>query len=261
MKDSVVNIVAILQAHMNSQTLPHKALLSLAGKPLLITLIERIKMCRLIGALAVATTNQEIDDQIYQLCKKENIAAFRGEKKDQLNTDYKIALKYDADVLLKVSMNAPLIDPSIITKILKFYIDNQYKYDYVSNLNPATYPQGNEVEVISFAGLKAGWLNAETRSERENPAQYILNHPDLFRIGNVKWESGQDFSGTHRWLLNREEDFVFIKKVFDELYYEKPFFNLNDILLLLDKKPDLKHINEKQYKTNIYGKTDTYKNI
>jgi spore coat polysaccharide biosynthesis protein SpsF len=259
MTNSVVNIVAILQSRMNPKRLPHKAILSLGGKPLLLTTVERIRTCRLISMLVVSTTNETIDDQVYQICKKEQITVFRGDKKNQLNTDYKIALKYDADVLLKLSVDTPLIDPSIITRLLKYYIENQYKYDYVSNLNPASYPEGNEVEVISISSLKKAWELAETSNERSNLTLFIINNSDKFRLGNVIWEAGYNYSKSHRWILEYEEDYVFIKKIFDELYYENPIFNIYDILSLLDRQPHLKYINSKYLDINLYNKESNYK--
>ena len=261
MTNSVINIAAVLQSRMNPQRLPHKAILSLGGKPLLLMTVERIKTCKLINMIAVSTTNDAIDDQVYQLCKRESIPVFRDDRENQLNIDYKIALKYDADVLLKVSLNTPLIDPSIITKMLKFYIENQDKYDYVSNLNPASYPEGNEVEIISISSLKKAWESAEDFNEKENSTFYVRNNPGKFRLGNVRWEAGYNYSKTHRWILDYEEDYVFIKKIFDELYYGNPCFDIYDILSLLDKQPHLKYINSKYLDTNIYNKKSNYKAV
>ena len=261
MPNSVVNIVAILQSRMNPQILPHKAILSLGGKPLLITTVERVKACRLISMLAVSTTTETIDDQVYNLCKRSNIPVFRGSKENQINVDYKIALKYDADVILKISINEPLIDPAIITRMIKYYLENQNKYDYISNLHPATYPEGNEIEIISMRSLRKAWELAESTAEREDSTLFIQNNPGIFRLGNIRWESGYNYSKSHRWVLNYEEDYVFVKKIFDELYNENKYFDIYEILSLLDKHPHLKYINSKYLDTNIYNKATLYKNV
>ncbi len=259
MPNSVVNIVAILQARMNPQRLPHKALLSLGGKPLLITAIERVKGCKLINMLAVSTTGDTIDDQVYNLCRRADIPVFRGNKKNQINVDYKIALKYDADIILKISINEPLVDPAIITRMIKFYLENRDIYDYVSNLHPATYPEGNEVEIISAVSLKKAWELSDDPQEREESTLFIQNNPGIFRFGNMKWESGYNYSKSHRWILDYEEDYVFIKKIFDELYSENKFFNIYEILSLLDKQPHLKYINSRYLDADIYNKVDHFK--
>ncbi|MEJ2618114.1 MAG: acylneuraminate cytidylyltransferase, partial [Ignavibacteriaceae bacterium] len=202
MPNSVVNIVAILQSRMNAHRLPHKAIMSLAGKPLLVTTAERIKACKLINMLTVSTTNETIDDQVYNLCKRAGIPVFRDSRKNQINVDYKIALKYDADVIVKISINEPLIDPAIITMLVRYYIENQEQFDYVSNLHPATYPEGNEIEIVSSRSLRKAWELARTSSERENSTLFIQNNPDIFKLGNVKWETGHDYSKSHRWVLD-----------------------------------------------------------
>jgi spore coat polysaccharide biosynthesis protein SpsF len=259
MTNSVVNIVAILQSQMNPNRLPHKVILSLGGKPLLVTAIERIRACKLINMLAVSTSNDAVDDPVYDLCKKENIPVFRDIKINQINVDYKIALKYDADVVLKISINEPLIDPAVITRAIKYFIDNQDNFDYVSNMHPATYPGGNEVEIISIKSLRKAWELAVKPAERENSTLFIQNNPGIFKLGNIKWESGYDYSKSHRWILDYEEDYVFIKRIFDELYYENQFFDIYEILSLLDKKPHLKYINSKYLDINLYNKVNTYK--
>ena len=261
MPNSVINIVAILQSRMNPQRLPHKAILSLVGKPLLVTTIERVRACKLINMLTVSTTNEPIDDQVYNLCKRWDIPVFRDKKENQINIDYKIALKYDADVVLKISVNEPLIDPAIITRMIKYYIENQYRYDYLSNLHPATYPEGNEIEIVSFRSLRKAWGLAENPSERDNSTLFIQNNPGIFRLGNIEWESGHNFSKSHRWILDYEEDYVFIKKIFDELYYENKFFDIYEILSLLDNQPHLKYINSKYLDVNIFNKANHYKNV
>jgi spore coat polysaccharide biosynthesis protein SpsF len=261
MPNSVVNIVAILQSRMNPQRLPHKAILSLGGKPLLITAIERVRGCKLINMLAVSTTADTIDDQVYNLCKRADIPVFRDNKKNQINVDYKIALKYDADVILKISINEPLIDPVVITRMIRFYLENLDTYDYVSNLHPATYPEGNEVEILSIGSLKKSWELAEDPSEREESTLYIQNNPGIFKLGNIKWESGHNYSKSHRWILDYEEDYVFIKKIFDELYPENKFFSIYEILSLLDKQPHLKYINSKYLDLNIYNKINHFKTV
>ena len=145
--------------------------------------------------------------------------------------------------------------------MIKYYIENQYRYDYLSNLHPATYPEGNEIEIVSFRSLRKAWGLAENPSERDNSTLFIQNNPGIFRLGNIEWESGHNFSKSHRWILDYEEDYVFVKKIFDELYYENKFFDIYEILSLLDNQPHLKYINSKYLDVNIFNKANHYKNV
>lgn len=148
-------------------------------------------------------------------------------------------------MVAKIPSDCPLIDPKIIDKVYKFFIDNYNKYDFVSNLHPATYPDGNDVEIMSFKTLETAWENAARKLEREHTTPYIWENPEKFKIGNVLWESGHDYSAHHRWTIDYEEDYVFIRTVYEELYHKNPTFGIYDILNVLKEKPFIYEINSK----------------
>lgn len=240
-----MKILTVIQARMSSTRLPGKVLLPLLGKPLLIRMIERVRSATLTGILIVATSTNSDDDQIYELCNEYNIQCFRGHLTDLLDRHYQVGKKFGADAVVKIPSDCPLIDPKIIDKVLNYYIDNSDKYDFVSNLHPATYPDGNDVEVMSFNALERAWKEATRPLEREHTTPYLWENPDKFKIGNVVWESGFDYSTTHRWTIDFEEDYQFIIKVYEELYPNNPNFGLYDILILLKDKPEIADINKK----------------
>ncbi|MBT8387756.1 MAG: acylneuraminate cytidylyltransferase, partial [Ignavibacteria bacterium] len=153
---------------------------------------------------------------------------------------------------VKIPSDCPLIDPNIIDKVIQYFIDNFPKYDFVSNLHPATYPDGNDVEVMTMTAIKDAWQYAKLPLEREHTTPFIWENPDKFRIGNVIWETGLDFSMTHRFTIDYKEDYDFIKTVYEELYLENNMFKLDDIINLLDDKPEIKKINEKYAGVNWY---------
>lgn len=248
----IINIVTVVQARTSSTRLPNKVFLSLAGKPLLLRLIERIKYAKLSGTVVVATTTDISDDPIFNLCLQENINVFRGHKTDLLGRHVGVGLKYDADVIVKIPSDCPLIDPKIINRVIKFFIDNQHHVDYVSNLHPATYPDGNDVEAISFHALLLAHHNAKQDFEREHTTPFLWENNHIFRVRNVEWDKELDYSMTHRWTIDYEEDYIFIKSVYDELYHRSPNFSMYDILNLLSRKPELAKINEKYCGVNWY---------
>ena len=237
---------------MGSTRLPNKVMMPLAGKPLLFRMYQRVAASKLAGTIVIAATEEKIDDPIIQLCEENSIKYFRGNSTDLLDRHYKCALQYKPDTVVKIPSDCPLIDYNIIDKVLKYYIDNRNHFDFVSNLHPQSYPDGNDVEVMSFNVLKDAWQNAKLSLEREHTTPYFWENPDKFRIGNVKWESGKDYSMTYRFTIDYEEDYLFIKAVYDELYHQNPLFTLDDILKLLESKPEIKKINEKYAGVNWY---------
>ena len=224
----------------------------IAGKSLLLQMYDRVSAANLSGNKIIATTVQAIDDPIVELCKKNKICFFRGHSIDLLDRHYKAALKFNADVVVKIPSDCPLIDPSVIDKVIKYYINNRDKFDFVSNLHPPTYPDGNDVEVMSMKALKEAWIEAKRPLEREHTTPFFWENPERFKIGNVQWDKGLDYSMTHRFTIDYEDDYLFIKKIYDELYPKKRFFTLDDILDLLERKPELKKINEKYSGVNWY---------
>lgn len=240
-----VMIVTIIQARTSSSRLPNKVLLSIKGKPLLLRMFERISASKLAGRIVVATSTKKDDNPIEKLCRENNIEIFRGSLNDLLDRHYQAANLFNADAVVKIPSDCPLIDPSVIDKVIKHFLDNIDKYDYVSNLHPATYPDGNDVEIMSFKTIETAWKEAAKDFEREHTTPYIWENKDKFRIGNVEWETGIDYSTTHRWTIDYEEDYLFINTVYNELYENNPNFGLNDILNLLKEKPYIYNINEK----------------
>jgi len=245
-------IVTIIQARIGSTRLPGKVLMPLAGKPLILRMYERVTFAKYAGEIVVAITEEENDDQLFKICQQNSIKVFRGHSFDLLDRHYKAAKKYHADAVIKIPSDCPLIDPEIIDKVIQYYISNGQKFDYVSNLHPPSYPDGNDVEVMSFETLENVWINAKKDFEREHTTPYIWENPDKFRIGNVFWETGLDYSMTHRFTIDYKEDYQFIKRVYDELYEKNNRFGLKNILLLLEKNPEIKKMNQMYAGVNWY---------
>ena len=240
-----LHVVTVIQARIGSSRLPGKVMLSLSGKPLLIRMYERVAMAKKAGKIIIATSTNPNDDQIEELCIDNNISYYRGNENDLLDRHYKAALKYGADAVVKIPSDCPLIDPHVIDKVITTYLDNHDNYDFVSNLHPATFPDGNDVEVISFQTLERTWQEATRDFEREHTTPYIWENPNKFSLGNVEWEAKLNYSSTHRWTIDYEEDYIFIRTVYEELYHKKPNFTLYDILNLLEDKPFIYEINRK----------------
>ena len=237
---------------MGSSRLPKKVMLPLSGKPLLLRMYERVRAARYTDTIIIATTEEKCDDPIVKLCNENSIKYFRGHSTDLLERHYKAALPFNPDAVVKIPSDCPLIDPNIIDKVLKYYIDNKDNFDFVSNLHPATYPDGNDVEIFSAGALKDAWLNSKKGLEREHTTPYFWDNQDTFNVGNIVWESGKDFSMSHRFTIDYELDYLFIAKVYEELYTKNKIFTLQNILDLLDEKPEIKKINERYAGVNWY---------
>jgi len=246
------HVVTVIQARAASSRLPGKVLRPLCGKPLLARMVERVKMATLVGTVVVATTTDADDDPIEALCHEEGYFCFRGHPTDLLDRHYRVGWQFDADIVVKIPSDCPLIDPRLIDRVLAAFLDAPERYDYLSNLHPATYPDGNDVEVMTMSALETAWIQASRTLEREHTTPYFWENPDRFRLGNVTWETGLDYSMSHRWTIDYEADYHFIYNVYAALYPQNPHFCLNDILQLLACQPHLAAINQHLAGVNWY---------
>jgi spore coat polysaccharide biosynthesis protein SpsF len=237
------DILTIIQTRRGSTRLPDKVLLPLQGKPLFVRQAERIKAARLCGRVVVATTGRGEDDVIAELCRAEDLDCYRGDPNDLLDRHYQAALQFGGKTVIKIPSDCPLIDPGIADKVIGYWVLHSGEYDFVSNLHPATWPDGNDVEIMTFQALEQAWQEADRPLEREHTTPFIWERPALFRIGNVTMEGGLDYSMTHRFTIDYAADYQFIRAVFEELYPVDPLFGVDAILELLEKRPDLNAIN------------------
>ena len=238
-----MKILTVIQARRGSSRLPDKVRLPLAGQPLLVRMVERVQRARLAGQIVVATTTDPGDDALVTLCETHGISVFRGSPTDLLDRHYRAALAYGADAVVKIPSDCPLIDPAVIDRVLGFYLETAGQYDFVSNLHPATYPDGNDVEVMPLGALETAWREARRPLEREHTTPFFWENPGRFRLANVAWETGLDYSMSHRFTIDYPADYEFIKAVYEALYPANPAFGLDEILTLLKQRPDIYALN------------------
>jgi spore coat polysaccharide biosynthesis protein SpsF len=232
-------IFAILQARTSSTRLPGKVLKPILGRPMLSLQIERIQRSKKIDKLIVATSNDRSDNDIENLCINIQIPCFRGSLDDVLDRFYQIAIQYKPEHVVRLTGDCPLIDPEIIDKVINFYFEGDF--DYATNsMVPCTFPDGLDVEVFSFTVLEKAWHEARLSSHREHVTPFILQHPEMFRIGYYK----NKLNLSHlRWTVDEPEDFELVSQIYNELYPKNPTFITEDILGLINRKPSLLEIN------------------
>ena len=234
------NIIAIVQARMGSNRLPNKMMKDIVGKPLIQHVFERLSQSRFIDKIILATTDKRIDDCLSDQINNLGYNVYRGSENDVLDRYYQASLAYKPRGIVRISGDCPLIDPRVIDEVVDYFLHNNY--DYVSNTNPPTFPDGLDVEVISFKALQKAASEANLMSEREHVVPYIVKNSDMFRISNII-NSSDDLSYM-RWTVDTHRDLKFVRKIFEMLYNDSNIFHMEDIVDLLDKNPLLMDINK-----------------
>lgn len=231
-----MKIVAITQARMGSTRLPGKVLREVLGKPLLEYQIERVRSSKLIHQLVIATTTKETDQPIIELCKKLKVDYYRGSEEDVLSRYFHAAIQYEADIIVRLTSDCPLVDPDIIDAVITKFLSNDSNFDYVSNTIERSYPRGLDVEVFSMKALDLVIEKASRPVYREHVTPYIYLHPEQFNLGFIK--NNIDLSSL-RLTVDTEEDLELISRVITEFYNSNiKSFVLKDIIDLSRKKPE-----------------------
>jgi spore coat polysaccharide biosynthesis protein SpsF len=234
-----VTTIAVLQARLGSTRLPGKVLMDLAGAPLLVRVIERARAIPGLDQVVLATTTAEHDRPLLDLAQAHGVAAFAGSEDDVLDRYYQAAQQFQADVIVRLTADCPLLDPAVSALVLdRFW---RGTVDYVSNTQPPTYPDGLDTEVFSFATLARAWREATLSSEREHVTPYIWKHPEKFRLAAVK--NDIDLSAL-RWTVDEAPDLEFVRAVYARLYQAgQPPFGLAEVVALLDRATDMPRAN------------------
>lgn len=233
-----MSVIAILQARTSSTRLPGKVLRPILGRPMLARQIDRVAAARTLDRIVVATSTAPDDDAIAALCDSIDIACFRGALDDVLGRFDACAEAFPADHVVRLTGDCPLIDPVVIDRVVAAHL--QGGADYTSNVRPPTWPDGLDVEVMRRAVLAAAAAETRRPSDREHVTSFIADHPDRFALRNIV--ADEDRSGL-RLTVDELRDFELVAQIFGMLFPSRPDFSIDDVLALLDLRPDLLAIN------------------
>ncbi|WP_213586903.1 cytidylyltransferase domain-containing protein [Paenibacillus sp. J2TS4] len=235
-----MKVVAIIQARINSSRLPGKVLMKVMDKPLLEYQVERLQRAVSLDDIVIATTTGSQDDAIADWAKKLSIPCFRGPEQDVLARYSMTADRYQADAIVRLTADCPLLDPQIVDKVVESYVLYSPPYDYFSNIYERTYPRGMDTEIFSAEALKMAHNEAVRPYDREHVTPYLYNHPDRFKIGGMIHHTDES---RYRLTVDTPEDFQLISRIIETLYPLDPHFTLDTILELLRTHPDWVRIN------------------
>jgi spore coat polysaccharide biosynthesis protein SpsF len=245
-----MTLLVVVQARTGSTRLPGKVLMPLAGKPLLGRMLERLRAATTPFELVVATTTDASDDPVAATAAAFDARVYRGHPTDLLDRHVRAARLAGADVVVKIPSDCPLIAPEVVDHVLGAWHERggAERLDYLSNLHPPTHPDGNDVEVMPLAALEIAWREAAKPFEREHTTPFLWDQPERFHVANVSWETGLDYSQTHRFTIDYAEDYALIRAIYDELCTPaRPVFSLADILELVAARPELLALNARYH--------------
>tara|TARA_Y100000589_G_scaffold38509_2_gene32266 strand:+ start:7478 stop:9523 length:2046 start_codon:yes stop_codon:yes gene_type:complete len=235
--ENLVNVVAIVQARMGSTRLPGKVMKKIGASPLIELIIRRLKKSQTITSIVVATSLAETDQAIVDFVSSIGIKVVRGSERDVLKRYLNAALESEADIIVRVTADCPLIDPVIVDEVVRTFFSQ--KVSYASNVNPRTFPDGLDVEVFSIDALIEADQEAVTSYDREHVTPYIRNHG---QFAKASIEYPEDLSH-YRWTVDQIIDFELVQAIFEQ-FAPNIHFSWQKVLNLSRTMPELFNVNQ-----------------
>ncbi len=236
-----MNIVAIIQARMGSTRLPGKVMREICDRAMVLHVIDRVKRVKKINAVCMACTDTSADDLLVSLVRRQSdVTIYGGSEHDVLDRYYQAAVMMEADVIIRITADCPLISPQVIEQVLDTYLSCADDVDYVSNTLERSFPHGLDCEIISMATLGLAHTEAREEPDREHVMPFLWRQPQRFRLKNVAHSS--DLSH-YRWTVDTADDLKLVQKIYNHLYPQNPYFEWQDACALIEAHPEWLDIN------------------
>jgi spore coat polysaccharide biosynthesis protein SpsF len=234
--------IAIMQARMSSTRLPGKVIKPILATPMILLQIERLRRSVEIKDLIVATSTDKSDDTLVEILKSSGVEVFRGALKNvhERFSNLLNGLNSAENVVVRITADCPVIDPEIIDKAIAIF--KRENFDYLSNSIVRTFPRGLDVEVFRkslFLEASKKFNLSEYQKEHVTPVFY--QNPDFYKLGHLI--SREKFSNL-RWTVDTEEDFSFIRQIYENLYPINPKFGFHDVLKFLKSNPTISNFED-----------------
>lgn len=222
---------------MNSNRLPGKVLKKIGGKPLIKILFDRVEKSS-IPILLATSLNRE-NDILADYAKSVGIKVYRGSEDNVLERFYFAAKSVNADVVIRVTGDNPLMDGDLIREAYEYYLSQDEARCFLSIGLSKTFPLGISASVFSFDLLEEAYYNAKHPGEFEHVTPYLLNNHSGDIV--VKSFAGNMDKYHYRLTVDTEEDFKLHKILIEEFSCDK--LSLSEIVNILDENPYLAEIN------------------
>lgn len=228
--------VAIIQARMGSTRLPGKVKLPLGNKHVLERVVERLEKSENVDEVVVATSTGKQDDIIEKIMS-EKVKVHRGSEEDVLGRMFEAAEKSDADTVVRITGDCPLLSPEVVDKVVEKL--HEEDADYAANIIERTFPRGFDVEAFTFYSFRKVEEKSDQKHQREHVTP-LYRESDKFEKANV--ESSEVFDREKlinrtdlRLTLDEADDYLLLRKLFKELE-DGELFNEQKIVRKLEEE-------------------------
>ena len=241
-------ITAVVQARMSSTRLPGKTLVDVCGRPMLSLVLDRLSRSRRVERIVVATSKYINDDPIAVFCSARGIACFRGSLEDVLDRFYRAALESGATVVARITADCPLVDPAIVDIVIDRFLAGDF--DYVSNVDPPTFPDGFDVEVFSMVALEIAWRESVKPSDRIHVTTFIRENQDANRFRKANVSNPEDWSSL-RFTVDEPADLELVRRAMVNFGHDR--FSMAEAVQWILEHPEMRALNQ------MFGRHEGYR--
>jgi glutamate-1-semialdehyde 2,1-aminomutase len=221
---------------MGSTRLSNKVLKPINGIPMIELILKRLSKSKELDKIVLSTSIDPRNQPLVSHVTSLGFFCEQGSENDVLERYVQVARKYQADVVVRITGDCPLVDPELVDECIRRF--QAEDVDYLSNTLPPTYPDGLDVEVVTLAALERALRESGSPFDHEHVTPYIYNS-GLF-ITSVM-QNQTDYSGL-RWTVDEQNDLEVIANVFDHF---KPNINFSwlEVLRLQQSNSNLFELN------------------
>ncbi len=227
-----MKIVAIVQARMGSTRLPNKVMKLIEGEPLIALLLKRLANATEVDQIVVATSVDPRNDVLAEQVAALGYVCSRGSESDLLDRYIQAARAAGADVVVRITGDCPLVDPTLVDEAIRRF--RKSEVDYFSNVDPPMYPDGLDIEVFTRAALELSAQKTDAQFDHEHVTPWLRRSSDVRRAAMLNSEDLSDL----RWTVDEPADFEVISQVFAH-FAPNIHFSWADVLGLQRSQPVL----------------------
>ena len=230
--------VVIVQARMTSKRLPGKVLLPLGGISILEHVLTRCQGIVNADMVCCAVPEATESDPIIREAERLEVEIFKGSETDVLDRYYQAARAYEAEFILRVTSDCPMLDPKVCADVLALVREGSA--DFACNNMPPTWPHGLDCEAVTFEWLQRAAKKARLPLEREHVMPWIRCHPDISKANLTGPGNGAEM---HRWTIDNEQDYVFLTGIWEKLPKGAKAWDYRVPLEIANAHPELAGLN------------------
>jgi spore coat polysaccharide biosynthesis protein SpsF len=227
---------------MGSSRLPGKSMIPIEGRPSIEHVVQRLKACKLLSDIVLATTISTRDDCLEAWARNNQILYHRGSEDDVLQRVVDAHRLLKSDIIVEITGDCVLLDPELIDYGIELFQANDC--DVLTNARIPSYPQGVDLQIFRFHQLEKVEKTIDDPAVREHVSLYFYENPTLFKVFHLIAPM-KHRAPELRLQLDYVEDLTLIREIYSRLKTsDEEVFGLTEILDLLRAEPHLRKIND-----------------